>query len=292
MSVAKDKPCSNNISLMRPNGVNAPVSSTLLDSALSLCGAYVYIWKTTTEKVGHVAIEVIDCESLPTDSSKQTGKMKNILKYDNNRKVKEKAYMSIHPGVIPSVGPTSILPVPASLSTSLSQDMEIEAEYENRTNISQEEPMIAISPPSSLSSASVKLLSPDFTFHVSDKIIDTNRMISFMKQEKDNVQNGRTAYQLFPKVDMMSIARDAPKCIGGDSAALIRKEATYRNKDDTGNTTPSVYMPRVYNCATLVTSILHAGGLKSIKNQAATPWGQSPNNVANQLFNISTTDKS
>lgn len=209
----------------------------------SPCGTYVYIWKTTAKKVGHVAINVVDC----TGSKPQ------------------QKYSSLHPSLIPAIGPTIVLPLPAKLSTSLQQDMEIEASYAKPTVPPQDEPSL----PYRINS-STQQLPPDHTFHIPR--LDTRAMLSFMDKEQSKVESGETSYQLFPKVNAIGFFKD------------ITKYLSYNPVDigDISRDRTSTKPPRAYNCATYVNRILNEGGLPV--RESKTPWGQSPNDLAEQLF--------
>ncbi|MGV3739957.1 MAG: hypothetical protein ACO1N3_01525 [Gammaproteobacteria bacterium] len=211
--------------------------------------SYLYIWKTLAPKsVGHVAIQVGGCEP----------------KVDANKKGN---YISIHPGLVPSMGPLVVCPMPAALSVTLCEDMEIEASYQKST--------LDPDDPSSVFQGhhvQPKTLAPDYIFKFSN--LNTSAMRMFIHNVKKEVETGQSTYQLFPKMNALRFFKDIPHALTYDPIDFKNAPSLLPSKQDYGANT--------YNCATLVTRILQEGGM-NIK-QENTPWGQSPNSLAEQLL--------
>lgn len=208
---------------------------------------YVYIWKTLApHSVGHVAVQV------GGQPAQEDGD-----------------YISIHPGLLPSVGPTAVLPMPAALSQTLHEDKIIEANYRQPAPDPDE--------PFTLTRAAdlPDGLPPDYTLQFSD--LNTQAMQSFMHQIRNGVPTAQTAYQLFPKINALGFFKDISHCLTYDP--IDARHAPSRQPD------PSGYGEHTYNCATLVTRILQKGGLPV--TESATPWGQSPDSLAEQLLKMS-----
>lgn len=209
---------------------------------------WVYIWKMTGQSVGHAAIQVGGCSPKinPNDTSSD--------------------YASIHPHVIPSVGPTAILPLPAELAQTLTEDMGLEGGTKH--NIIDELDGIVM-PVFKDKSTSYKAPSDIFKINT----LDTKAMRKMIQKTREETQLAETTYQLFPNVNTLKFFKEIPQHI------------TY-NPIDSANPpiaseTNNSYGKHKYNCATLVGKILNEGGLP-IKH-SNTPWGQTPDNLAEQL---------
>lgn len=206
---------------------------------------YVYIWKTLAPKsVGHVAVEV-------GGAGEEGGH-----------------YMSIHPGLLPAVGPTTVWPMPAVLSSTLAEDMEIEATYQQLAP-DPDEPATLVRTPYLAGG-----LPPDHIFKFAH--LDTQAMRTFMQTVRDEVPVGQTTYQLFPKVNAYGFFKDISHCLTYNP--IDARHSPSRQPSKQG------YGANPYNCATLVSRILKEGGM-SIQ-ESNTPWGQSPNGLAEQLSKI------
>lgn len=227
------------------------LDETLHNTATDDCdgNSYLYIWETLAPKsVGHVALQVGGCE--PKIDEKKKGD-----------------YISIHPGLVPSVGPLVAWPMPAALSATLHEDMEIEANYQKS--------VLDPDDPSSVFQghhAQPKTLAPDYIFKISN--LNTSAMSMFMQNVKKEVDTGQTTYQLFPKLNGLRFFRDIPHALTYDPIDFRHAPSLRPSNEE--------YGAHTYNCATLVTRILQEGGLE-IK-QENTPWGQSPNGLAEKLI--------
>ena len=233
----------------KKNDKSTPGKADLSSSCDCPESTWVYIWSMTAEKVGHAAIQVGGCEPKRQDQ-------------DNKGE-----YMSIHPRSIPAIGPTIIFPLPAALSTTLTDDMASEA-ASLRNDETLEMPT-AFRPrhlPTSLP--------PDYTFKVPNLRVDAMRTL--MKTTKEEVETGQTTYQLLPKVNTLTFFKELPQYINYNSIDIINPP----RQSHKGHT----YGDKKYNCATLVSSILVAGGLPI--QQSSMPWGQTPDSLANQLSNF------
>ncbi|MDP3705539.1 MAG: hypothetical protein Q8R24_06475 [Legionellaceae bacterium] len=201
---------------------------------------WVYVWKMTAQKVGHTAIQVGGC--------------KPKLEQDDHGE-----YISIHPNMIPSIGPTVILPLPAGLAGTLSHDMAAEAGSQNNDMLGE---LTGI--PSEHSPTSCP---PDYTFNIPN--LKTDVMRNMIAATRDEVKTGQTTYQLLPKVNTLQFFKEIPQFIS-------------YNPVDIGSTPKPPQGNNRYNCATLVSSILKEGGMPI--RQSIMPWGQTPNDLAEQLY--------
>jgi hypothetical protein len=217
-------------------------SSTKSDS-LPACdcpgNTWVYIWKMTAQTVGHTAIQVGGCKpKLNQDDSGD--------------------YVSIHPNMIPSVGPTVILPLPAGLASTLSEDMAVEAGSQNYDMLVE----LGGIPPDNQPTSCL----PDYTFKIANLKTDAMRnMIAATRQE---VETGKTTYQLLPKVNALQFFKESSQFISYNPVDITSSP----KRPDTYNR---------YNCATLVSAMLKTGGVPI--RQSAMPWGQTPNDLIEQL---------
>ena len=211
-------------------------------------GATVYIWNTTRNAVGHAAIEVVACATA--DGSDAASK-----------------YVSIHPGGIPSVGPTVVFPLPAALSRTLHEDKMIEANYHKPQVPDANDPGVPFR-----TNEIVDALSPDRILHIEH--LDTKAMLSEIDSIVSKVDSGEVQYQLFPKVNTLRFFKEIPHYITYnpvDSAIL---------RDSKPQATASKE-PVVYNCATLVAHLLQKGGMPM--NVSKKPWGLSPNELSETI---------
>ncbi len=203
---------------------------------------FVYFWKTTPDGVGHAAIQVNGSKPKMTEDDEGT-------------------YISIHPSLIPSIGPTIVLPLPASLATHLSADMESEGAHTQ--NLIPEE-SVSIFPPYPMP------LAPDRTFIVEG--LDTKAMLERINQTREGVDSGKINYQLLPKVNFMKFFRELSFYIAQDPVDIeMHRQSTRKEKES-----------QVYNCSTLVSDILNSGGLP-IKQAKGVPWGITPNGLADEI---------
>jgi hypothetical protein len=226
-----------------------------LSSSESGAGAgdtWVYVWNLTSDKVGHTSIQI-------------GGRVIKDTKCDDC------TYMSIHPGGIPAIGPTTVLPLPASLARSLMEDMVSEA------NAQTEDPATASPLFSSPTTVRRESVAPDKVFCIK------GLNVFAMKREMDHVEScvrsGDTSYQLLPRVNMLSFLRELPGYISQDpvDAALTRRIAAASSKQHGA----------VYNCATLVERILNIGGLRAEPARLQFPWDPTPNGIAERLSSVS-----
>lgn len=177
-------------------------------------------------------------------------------------------YMSIHPGQFPAIGPSVVLPIPAALSPSLDEDKVIEANY-HQAKIPNQDEMVTLPQTDN----TVERLDPDYTFHFSH--LNVRSILAEMDDIAAKVKTGEVAYQLFPKVNAFGFFKDIPRFISYNPVDING----VKNKQ-----VPSAYNPKVYNCATLVGHLLSHGG--ATVKESKTPWGQSPNELASQLYKM------
>jgi hypothetical protein len=203
---------------------------------------YVYFWNMTPDGVGHAAIQV--------DGSKPKMKEED-----------EGTYISIHPHIIPSVGPTTVLPLPACLATNLLEDMENEAAASHK-------PILDDS--SGIFPFDSKPLAPNKTFVIEG--LDTEAMLERINKTKEGVQSDTVNYQLLPKVNFLRFFRESPYFIAQDPVDMEMHRRSSQKVEET----------QVYNCSTLVSDILNSGGL-DIKQSKRMPWGITPNGLADQI---------
>eukprot|EP01038_Epipyxis_sp_PR26KG_P006182 gene6182-8516_t len=227
-------------------------------STLCSCpeNTWVYVWKMTPEKVGHTAIQVGGCQ--PKTENKNHGE-----------------YISIHPKLFPSIGPTTLLPLPAGVAYTLSEDMAAEAEanassYLNSTGDPSNPPLFTRN-----ETEIPKLMAPDCTFKV--KNLNTSAMLKLIIKTRDEVQTGQTSYQLFPKINTYKLFMEIPRFVSYNPI-----DVTYPSQTKHDN---QLYGATRQNCATLVSDILSAGGIV-VKQQSFVPWGKTPNDVADLMHNI------
>jgi hypothetical protein len=213
--------------------------------------SWVFIWKMTPEKVGHVALQVGGCQPKMTEESKNG------------------IYVSLHPSKIPALGPTIVLPLPSHISRSLVEDMEIEASYVT-SSISPD--AIAFSEPTPTPTS----LPPDTIYKVTN--LQTDKMRNAIKDIENKHDEGMIAYQLCPQPDTAGFFLDIPSFLTYDA-----HESTYVNSKQSIN-----YLGKSrFNCATMVSSILSSGGL--VLKHTMLPWGLTPNEVTEQLGNLEAT---
>ncbi|MBA2709708.1 MAG: hypothetical protein H0U57_03840 [Tatlockia sp.] len=203
---------------------------------------YVYFWNLTPDGVGHAAIQV-------------EGQKPKMNKED------EGTYISIHPYMFPSVGLTTVLPLPASLATTLLEDMESEASAKHKP-IHEDSVEIFHTYP--------KPLAPDRTFEIDG--LDTEAMMKTINNTKEGVDSYKINYQLLPKINLLRFFRESPSYIAQDPVDMDMHRQCSRKEEDT----------KVYNCSTLVSDILKSGGF-DIKQSKRMPWGITPNGLADQI---------
>lgn len=225
---------------MKPENESTDVSNRTQSKRCS-GNTYVHIWKLMAPKtVGHVAIEVGSCK--PGDPHGE--------------------YISIHPGMIPAIGPTTVLPLPAKLANHLTEDMAMEA-------ASQKADLSADDLPTSLSHP-VTSLPPDYTFQIPN--LNTDAMRAVINRTREEVVTGQTTYQLLPKVKATRFFFELPQYLNYNPVDIIPSRQL---------SSMHFYGQHNYNCATLVKDILQVGGLPL--NETNTPWGSTPNDVAMQI---------
>ncbi|ARG96645.1 hypothetical protein [Legionella micdadei] len=208
---------------------------------------YVFIWEKTTSDPGHAAIQV--------------GGEKPKLKVDEPGN-----YVSIHPKGFPSMGPTAVLPLPAHLTTSLEEDMDLAAQSRNKDPILtsfDEVPIISQDAPTIPAP-------PDHVYKFQG--LDSDLMNKEITKLRDNVEQGKTNYQLLPNVSLLGFFSDASSFVSQDPLDVMAYHRQRGNKK---------YEAQVTNCSTLVTHILNQGGANlSSPNK---PWGVSPDGLAKEI---------
>lgn len=188
-------------------------------------------------------------------------------------------YISIHPGGIPAIGPTTVLPLPALLARSLTDDMISEAEAasqqaQNDENMSHTHTYNPI--------PKKTLQPPDQVFKIPH--LNTNAMREHVRKVETGVACGDISYQLLPRVNAMDFLRELPGYIAQDPVDIhfMQKTATILNKKT------DLHDESVYNCATLVEKLLAVGGVPSIHGARLWyPWDPTPNGVAQHLEDLS-----
>ena len=204
----------------------------MTDSSLTT----VFIWNLTSEKVGHTSIQVSDSSSSG-----------------------DSLYMSIHPGALPAIGPTTVLPLPASMSRSLQDDMITEALAEKTLE----------------GVSKMDMKAPDKVYKIHG--LNINNMKNKMNEVEEGVHCGDTSYQLLPRVNALRFFKELPGYIAQDPVDihLMNQNIERNKKNDEGN---------VYNCATFVEKVLTCGGIPAIRaNQLTYPWDPTPNGIAEHL---------
>jgi hypothetical protein len=183
---------------------------------------WVYIWKLTSEGVGHSAIQVGGDE--PKILEQQSG-----------------LYASIWPNSIPSIGPTIMMSLPAEFANTLAEDMSLEASSkENYFNDSHVLSKANLNPSGS---------SPTQTFKISG--LDTKAMEQFIEEKKAGLVTGSTTYQLLPKIGLSKFLRE-----GSFFSNLDPIDINLFNKQ-----CPQIEsIPR--NCTTVVMDVLNKGGMR------------------------------
>jgi hypothetical protein len=213
----------------------------------------VFVWSTTARDVGHVAIQVGG--NQPKMNENEAGE-----------------YISIHPDKFPSFGPTSVIPLPAQVANTLTEDMFIAAASKDKQVIDDPNNLPRIE----VSNQKITSLPPDLIYEI--KGLDTKKMQTNIQKLKEEVKSGKTVYQLLPKVNIIKLIsnflEDGSSFIGQDPVDV----ELARRKHDAHPTEPGL---NVYNCATLVADILAAGG--KLIEPSRTPWGLTPNGVADQV---------
>ena len=217
------------------------------------CGylSWIYVWRMTPDKVGHVAAQLGGCSPKITKSDTAGGR-----------------YISLHPSKIPAFGPTIALPLPSEISTSLAEDMEIEAMYNAMDKLTDDSTSAC-----QRTGETASLLPPDKIFKIAN--LDTQSMQNYVDNVEREFDEGNIFYQLCPQVNSVEFLADVPKYIGFDldsSASNAKAVVNYYGKHK-------------YNCATIASAVLASGGL--ILKHSPTPWGLTPNDVASQLETLS-----
>jgi len=218
-----------------------------LSSADPQNNTWVYIWNMTSNKVGHAAVQIGG--SSPKITGDEPGE-----------------YISLHPDSIPSTGLTSVLPLPAHLAGTLSEDMEIIASSRNTTNISADKPLVT-------EQESAPPVRPDQVLKI--KGLDANAMRDYIRKTQAKVETGEESYQLFPNINLVGFINDSATFINQDPIDVwIHQKLSkkYQQADD-----------QVDNCTSLVSKILNVGGLHI--NPSKMPWSITPNGLADEIKN-------
>ena len=241
---------------------------------------WVYIWKMTTEKVGHASIQVgmlmlHICNFEYVLISNSGGCSPKLSPNDHSNG----EYISIHPGYMPSIGPTTIFPLPASLANSLHEDMEIEGSYKT-SNIHDEESVANMTMRNNRKDYSLVaqdiMLPPDHTIQLIN--LDTNAMTRKIKEVRREVSLWQTTYQLFPNINILEFVYKMPHYLNYSSIDALNLE--YKNLH-----TNQSFGKSTLNCTSLVVDILLSGGCQIVKPKSSVvPWVLTPNDLAAQLF--------
>lgn len=191
------------------------------------------------------------------------------------------AYMSIHPGVIPAIGPTVIAPLPGNLSQNLQEDMEIEASYLKQDTYMDESSLDKISHTNyrSKSTPPPEVLPPDEVIKLYG--LNTNEMHKKITEVRRGVSKFQVTYQLLPNVHTLDFAYQIPHYLNYDHIDV-------RNLEKKNLHTNRGYGSTSYNCTSLVADILHSGGctasgIARSGPSALTPWALTPNDLSDQL---------
>lgn len=222
---------------------SAAAPTTQNTSPIPSTDTWVYVWRMTSDSVGHVAIQVGG--DKPKRAQTDSGE-----------------YVSIHPKNIPAVGLTSIIPLPATLATNLAEDKDTLSAPKS----SLPEPF---TPRISVPHPMERPPSPDQTFQL--KGLNTDAMNRYINNLQQNVSNGGAHYQLFPRVNLVRFFSDCATFASQDPidaaiTTLMRRKAQPQ---------------QVFNCTSLVTTILAEGGLPLKKSR--TPWGKTPDALADEI---------
>lgn len=216
---------------------------------------WVFIWNTTPKTVGHAAMQ------LNGDSPKITEDQPG-------------EYVSLHPQY-PAIGPTTVLPLPSELATTLDEDMKSEGASMFNKNID----MDVLNLDSTTSS-----LPPDQIFEIDG--LDTKAMHDEIHKYEEKIDKGDAYYQLLPNVNTLgylsSFLQDASTFINYDPIDIAsNKNCLFKNKNR------DLIHPN--NCATLVGDILNKGGMDI--HESNTPWGLTPNELAEQIHDFESKSK-
>ncbi|MCL9683350.1 hypothetical protein [Legionella maioricensis] len=207
---------------------------------------WVFIWSMTADNVGHVAVQIGGAQ--PKMKEEDPGE-----------------YASIHPDKIPSMGLTSVLPLPAHIATNLSEDMENLGGEKNTVFIDMDGPR-NVKPHKDSGP-----LQPDRVYHF--KNLDTPAMREHIHKTHEKVKTGEVSYQLFPNVNLIKFFKDSSAFIAQDPVDIEMHRKISEKKEST---------EQAYNCTTLVSDILNKGGLP-IKHSKTKPWGITPNGLADEI---------
>ncbi|KTD75129.1 hypothetical protein [Legionella waltersii] len=211
---------------------------------------WVYIWNMTANSPGHAAVQI-------------GGAKPKVKESDAGE------YGSLHPEKIPSVGVTTVLPLPAHFATTLTEDMETLGESKSTPFISDMD-----LPPQPLASKTPKPLPPDEIYHF--KGLDTSKMSKKMAQARKEVDSGDMSYQLLPNLNLVKFFKDSASFIAQDPVEIeMRRRA---NENDPTNSS-------AHNCTSLASDILKQGGIP-INNPNYIPWSITPNGLSDELSNF------
>jgi len=211
---------------------------------------WVYVWNLTANKVGHTAIQV-------------GGTGPKCEESDGGE------YISIHPNLIPAIGPTIVLPLPAALSNTLEEDMALEG----AAAVKQDQSIDGIAgiPGELLGQDTPNSLSPDHVIKVPG--LNTQAMRAHIKEVRAGIETGQTAYQLLPKINALKFFREMPYYLNYDPVDI--KDVPNPGKSNKNS-------PKVYNCATLVGQLLEVGGMPAME-PSMLPYKPTPNDIAESL---------
>jgi hypothetical protein len=176
------------------------------------------------------------------------------------------------------MGPTIVLPLPAMLANTLSEDMEIEASYLRSNDSIDENAMDKVVHPNYRTEEAppITSLPPDDTIRL-DKL-NTDGMLKKIKDVRQTVTTMQTTYQLCPNVPTLDFAYKLPHY-------LSYNPVDTKNLENKALHTNNWYGIKAYNCTSLVADILHVGGSSQIKAvPPLVPWALTPNELGDQLL--------
>lgn len=211
---------------------------------------FVYIWNTSsTNGVGHAALQV------GGDSPKYSATDKGT-------------YASFWPGFLPSVGIFSIIPGVAYIATSMGPDMAKEADGMHCASTDFSVPSL---PEHDKKIKAEEFKKPDVCLRIEG--LDTQAMLRELKKQQSLVEEGRSAYQLFPNVTVVdTLLSQGAALVGQDPVDCHQALANTDNEK------------KVYNCTTFTSKILSAGGMKITPNRWSL-WGLTPQQLETKIQN-------
>lgn len=216
---------------------------------------WVAVWNLTSEKVGHVAVQV------------GGDKLK-----ENEDEPGE--YFSLHPSVIPAIGPTIVLPLPATSATTLTEDMQLEGSKNTLPIDSDSNSTLTVIDP--VQNATTP---PDKILRIEG--LDHQAMLACIEQMRKNTEEGTQTYLLLSKVDTLELGlrliNDAPYFVNQDpiDVMIADRNGLLSNQKSKSYTAD--------NCATAAAKIINSGGGSCPINVSNAPWGITPNELARQV---------